>query len=402
MTVPRRICVVTGTRAEYGLLRSLIAGLRDDDAFDLQLIVTGMHLSPEFGLTWREIEADGVQICERVEILLSSDQGTGVAKAMGLGLIGFADAFARLQPDLLVVLGDRFEIFAAAAAAMVIGIPIAHIHGGETTEGAFDEAIRHSVTKMAHLHFVAAADYYGRVIQLGEAPERVFLVGALGVDAIKQLQLLDRARLEAELDFKLGDRNLLITFHPATLQQGQAIDQMQALLNALNTLPSSHHLIFTSPNADTGGRELASMIGRFVAVRKNARAFTSLGQFRYLSCMRHMDGVIGNSSSGLIEAPTLGIGTVNIGDRQAGRLKAASVIDCHPQEEAIQAALQRLFSQSFRESLNNCKNPYGEGGATESILKILRTHSLNGLIQKSFHDINTDLIGLVVNGVKGH
>ncbi|WP_343517845.1 UDP-N-acetylglucosamine 2-epimerase [Sphingomonas sp.] len=383
----RRICVVTGTRAEYGLMRGLIAGLRDDDAFELQLAVTGMHLSPEFGLTWREIEADGFPIDERVEILLSSDTPVGVSKAMGLGMIGFAEAFARLKPDLVVVLGDRFEILAAASAALVAGIPIAHIHGGETTEGAFDEAIRHSVTKMSHLHFTAAAPYRDRVIQLGEAPERVFLVGGLGIDAIKGLPLLDRAELEAQLDLKFGERNLMVTFHPPTLEPGETTAQMQALLDALDSLGPETHLLFTMPNADTGGRELAAMVDRFVAARDNARVFTSLGQLRYLSCMRLMDGVVGNSSSGLIETPSFGIGTVNIGDRQAGRLKAASVIDCAPQQDAIEAALERLFSDDFRKGLAGVENPYGTGGATTAILDVLRRHPLSGLLKKSFHDI---------------
>ncbi len=385
--IRRRICVVTGTRAEYGLLRDVIRGIRDAGELELQLVATGMHLSPEFGLTWREIEADGIAIDERVEILLSSDSPVGVGKAMGLGMIGFADAFARLKPDLLVVLGDRFEILAAAAAALVAGIPIAHIHGGETTEGAFDEAIRHSVTKMSHLHFVAAAPYRDRVIQLGETPERVFLVGGLGIDAIKRLPLLDREALEAELDFKLGERNLLITFHPPTLEPGEAAAQMQALLDALDSLGPLTHLVFTMPNADTGGRELAAMVDRFVAVRDHARVFTSLGQFRYLSCMRHMDGVVGNSSSGIIEAPSFHIGTVNIGDRQRGRLKADSVIDCAAQQGAIVTALKRLFSGDFRKALEGIDNPYGNGGAARAILDVLRRHPIEGLLKKSFYDI---------------
>lgn len=387
MSAARRICVVTGTRAEYGLMRGLIAGLRDAPEFELQLVATGMHLSPEFGLTWREIAADGFAIDERVEILLSSDSAVGVSKAMGLGMIGFAEAFARLRPDLLIVLGDRFEILAAASAALVAGIPIAHIHGGETTEGAFDEAIRHSVTKMSHLHFVAAAPYRDRVIQLGEAPERVFLVGGLGIDAIKNAPLLDRAELETQLDLEFGERNLLVTFHPPTLNPGEAAAQMQALLDALDSLGPETHLLFTMPNADTGGRELAAMVDRFVAARDNARVFTSLGQLRYLSCMRLMDGVVGNSSSGLIETPSFGIGTVNIGDRQAGRLKAASVIDCAPQQDAIEAALERLFSDDFRKGLARVENPYGTGGATTAILDVLRRHPLSGLLKKSFHDI---------------
>lgn len=383
----RRICIVTGSRAEYGLLRGVIEGVRDSSILTLQLVATGMHLSPEFGLTYREIESDGFAIDERVEILLSSDTAVGVSKALGLGVIGFADAFARLKPDVVVLLGDRFEILAAAAAALFAGIPVAHIHGGETTEGAFDEAIRHSVTKMAHLHFVAAAPYANRVIQLGEAPERVFLVGGLGVDAIRRLELLNRNALERSLDFKLGERNLLITFHPVTLEEGDAAAQMQALLAALDALGPETHLIFTMPNADTGGRELARMVDAFVAGRANARSYTSLGQLRYLSCMQHVDGVVGNSSSGLIEAPSFGIGTINIGSRQTGRLKAASVIDCAPRQDAIEAALKRLFSAAFRHMLADVENPYGSGGATDEIVRALEEHPLEGLLKKRFHDI---------------
>lgn len=386
----RRVCVVTGTRAEYGLLKEVIGGVQVATDLTLQLIATGMHLSPEFGLTYKEIEADGFAIDERLEILVSSDTAVGVGKAMGLGLIGFADAFARLKPDIIVLLGDRFEILSAAAAALVAGIPIAHIHGGETTEGAFDEAIRHSVTKMAHLHFVAAAPYRDRVIQLGEDPERVFLVGGLGIDAIKRLKLLDRAGLEDALDFKLGARNLLVTFHPPTLEPGEAASQMQALLDALDALGPDTHLIFTMPNADSGSRELRAMVDGFVASHANARAFTSLGQFRYLSCMRHMDGVVGNSSSGIIETPSFHIGTIDIGDRQGGRLRADSVIDCAPQRKAIEEALEHLSSAGFQASLAQVENPYGNGGASERIVAELRSYPLAGLLKKKFHDIGLD------------
>lgn len=384
----RRICFVTGTRAEYGLLRGVIAGVRDAPDCTLQIVATGAHLSPEFGSTYLEIEADGHVIDERVEILLSSDTPVGVSKAMGLGMIGFADTFARLCPDLIVVLGDRFEILAAAAAALVAAIPVAHIHGGEITEGAFDDAIRHAVTKMAHLHFVAAAPYRDRVLQLGEAPERVFLVGGLGIDAIKRLDLLDRAGLEAALDFPLGPRNLLVTFHPPTMEAQDGAAQMQALLGALDSLGANTHLIFTMPNADSGSRELRAMVEEFVSTHANARAFTSLGQFRYLSCMRHMDGVVGNSSSGIIEAPSFGIGTIDIGNRQAGRLRATSVIHCTPQRGAIEQALDRLFSSAFQADLTGTENPYGQGGASEAVVAELRRHPLQGLLKKKFHDMD--------------
>lgn len=382
----RKICVVTGTRAEYGLLRPVMERVRATAGLDLQVIATGMHLSPEFDLTYRDIETDGFHIDLKVEMLLSSDTPSGVAKSMGLGLIGFGEALQQLQPDLMLVLGDRYEIFVAVAAALVARIPVAHVHGGETTEGAFDEALRHAITKMSHLHFVAAAEYRDRVIQLGEQPERVFLVGGLGIDNIKNLKLMDRPELEASLDFRLGPRNLLVTFHPVTLENSTSAGQMAELLAALDDLKDTH-LIFTMPNADTDGRVLFDMIRQFVATHPNARAYTSLGQLRYLSCIRHVDGVVGNSSSGLAEAPSFHKGTINIGDRQRGRLKAESVIDCAPERAAIGAALQRLYAPEFQTMLANVRNPYGEGGAGEKIVKILRDQSLDGILKKTFHDL---------------
>jgi GDP/UDP-N,N'-diacetylbacillosamine 2-epimerase (hydrolysing) len=382
----RKICVVTGTRAEYGLLRPAMERIRATEELELQVIATGAHLSPEFGNTYRDIESDGFRIDRKVEMLLSSDTPTGVAKSMGLGLIGFGEALQQLRPDLMLVLGDRYEIFSAVAAALVARIPVAHVHGGETTEGAFDEAIRHSITKMSHLHFVAAAEYRERVIQLGEQPERVFLVGGLGVDNIKRLQLMGRAELEASLNFKLGPRNLLITFHPVTLENATSTQQMAELLAALDELDDAH-LIFTMPNADTDGRVLFEMIREFVSTHPNARAYTSLGQLRYLSCISHVDGVVGNSSSGLAEVPSFRKGTVNIGDRQRGRLKADSVIDCAPERSAIRAALQQLYAPAFQSMLREVKNPYGDGGATEKLVQVLRDHPLDGLVKKTFHDL---------------
>lgn len=384
----RKICVVTGTRAEFGLLRWLMQEIEASDALTLQVIATGMHLSPEFGLTYREIEQAGFNIDARVEMLLSADTASAVTKSMGLGLIGYADAYTRLAPDLVVLLGDRFEIFAAAAAAMIAGIPIAHLHGGETTEGAFDEALRHSITKMSHLHFVAAEDYRKRVIQLGEQPERVFLVGGLGIDAIKRTTLMTREALEASLNFAFGPRNLLITFHPVTLENQSSAHQMSELLKALDGLGDTH-LIFTMPNADTGGRELTAMVDAFVATHPNACAYSSLGQLRYLSCMHFVDGVVGNSSSGLAEAPSLKTGTVNIGDRQYGRLKAQSVIDCAPQSQAISNAIGRLYSPPFQQTLSSVVNPYGDGGASEKIVQALGSQDLSGILKKSFFNIKS-------------
>jgi len=383
----RKICVVTGTRAEFGLLRLLMQDLKDSSDIELQIIATGMHLSPEFGLTFREIEQAGFSIDAKVEMLLSSDTSTAVTKSMGLGLIGFADTFNLLSPDLIVVLGDRFEVFAAATAALIAGIPIAHLHGGETTEGAFDEALRHSITKMSHLHFVAAEEYRRRVIQLGEQAERVFLVGGLGIDAIKQISLLDKAALEEFLGFHFGNRNLLVTYHPVTLEGNSSCTQMQELLNALDELKETN-LIFTSPNADTGGRELERMLKAFVSTHPNARVYTSLGQQRYLSCMKYVDGVVGNSSSGLAEAPSMGVGTINIGDRQKGRLSATSVIHCPPTLDGIRRALSKLYEPSFQSALDKTVNPYGSGGASKAILQILKRQPLDGLLKKSFFDLS--------------
>jgi GDP/UDP-N,N'-diacetylbacillosamine 2-epimerase (hydrolysing) len=382
----RKICIITGTRAEYGLLRGVMEKIRRTPGLKLQVIATGMHLSPEFGLTYREIEEDGFQIDRKLEMLLSSDTPIGITKSMGLGMISASDALRELDPDLVLVLGDRFEIFAATVAALIARIPVAHVHGGETSEGAFDEALRHSITKMSHLHFVAAEEYRRRVIQLGEHPDRVFLVGGLGVDNIEKLELLDRQELEESLDFELGPKNLLITFHPVTLEAATAAEQMTELLAALSTLEQTK-LIFTMPNADTGGRILIEMIERFVASHPNCRAYTSLGQLRYLSCLRYMDGVVGNSSSGLAEAPSFRIGTINIGDRQRGRLKADSVIDCLPERGYIIDALREMYSTKFRDSLEFVQSPYGTGGAGRKIVDILTQVSLDGLIKKSFFDL---------------
>lgn len=386
----RKICVITGTRADYGLLRWVMQGIKDDSDLILQVIATGMHLSPEFGLTFREIEKDGFQIDRKVEMLTSSDTAVGIAKSMGLGMISFADALNELKPDLILVLGDRFEIFAAVSAALVARIPVAHLHGGETTEGAFDEALRHSITKMAHLHFVAAQEYFQRVIQLGEQPEKVFLVGGLGIDNIKRLKLLNRAELEESIDFKLGHKNLLITFHPVTLENSTATEQMAELLEVLAELEDTH-LIFTMPNADNDGRALIKMVHQFVALHPNARAYTSLGQLRYLSCIAQVDGVIGNSSSGLTEVPTFKKGTINIGDRQRGRLQAASVINCEPTRKSIQAAMKMLYAEDFQATLKQIQNPYGDGGASEQVIQIIKNCALDGITKKSFYDLAAQL-----------
>lgn len=382
----RKICVVTGSRAEYGLLRWVMQRVRDSAALELQVLVTGAHLSPAFGETYREIEAHGFRIDRKINLHLGADSDASIAQAMALGLSGLAAALNELRPDLLLVLGDRYEIFAAAAAAMVCRVPIAHLHGGETTEGAFDEAIRHSVTKMSHLHFVAAPEYQRRVVQLGEDPSRVYMVGGLGIDSILQLPALDRAELCQALDFELRARNLLVTFHPVTLEDATAQAQLAELLQALDGLQETG-LLFTMPNADPGALALTEQLVRFVADRPHARLYASLGQQRYFSCLRYVDGVVGNSSSGLLEVPSFGKGTINIGDRQRGRLMAASVIQCEPDRASIAAALKILYSPKFQVRLQDVRNPYGEGGASEKIVAVLEKCSLANILKKSFHDI---------------
>jgi len=382
----KKVCVVTGGRAEYGLLRWVMEGIRDSNELELQLIVTGMHLSPEFGLTYRVIEEDGFCIDAKVEMLLSSDTPIGVTKSMGLGVIGFGDVLAKQQPDLLLVLGDRYEIFAAVIAALVARIPIAHLHGGEVTEGAIDESIRHSITKMSHLHFVATEEYRLRVIQLGENPDRVFNVGGLGVDNIRRLKFLTREELEKTLNFKLMNRNLLITFHPVTLEQNTSADQVSELLSALSELHDTG-LIFTMPNADTEGRVIIRQIEDFCEQNPSARSYTSLGQLRYLSCIQHVDGVVGNSSSGLLEVPSFKKGTINIGDRQRGRLRAESVIDCDPNCSSISAAIKYMFSNQFQSKLPMIDNPYGNGGASEAVVEALVELPVGEELKKHFHDL---------------
>ena len=382
----RKICVVTGTRAEYGLLRWVMQGVKDAPELKLQVVATGMHLSPEFDLTYRTIEGDGFKIDRKVEMLISSDTPVGIGKSMGLGMIGFADALQELKPDLMLVLGDRFEILPAVVCALVAKIAVAHLHGGETTEGAFDEAIRHSITKMSHLHFVAADEYRRRVIQLGEQPDRVFIVGGIGIDSIKRLRLLNREELEASLGIKLGKKNLLVTFHPATLDSVSSTDQMAELLAVLTELHDTE-LIFTMPNADTGSRALMEMVLQFVEHHPNAHVYPSLGQLCYLSCVTHVDGVVGNSSSGLAEVPTLKKGTINIGNRQKGRLQAESVINCAPTRQEISSALATLYSSEFQQRLPLVHNPYGDGGASEKIVTVLRETKLDGLTKKTFFDL---------------
>ena len=342
---------MTGSRAEYGLQRCLMEDIQKSPELELQIIATGMHLSPEFGLTYKEIENDGFKIDRKVEMLLSADTSSAITKSTGLGMIGFADTLAEMEPNIMIVLGDRYEMLAATFSALVARIPIGHIHGGEATEGAFDEAIRHSITKMAWWHFVAAEEYQKRVVQLGENPERVFNVGGLGVDAIKKAKLLSKKELCEKTGIQFGNKNLLVTYHPVTLELNSSQKQFHVLLDVLDELKDIN-LIFTMPNADSDGRVIKQMIDKFVLDHnKRSISFISMGQLNYLSTLQYIDGVVGNSSSGLTEAPTFKIGTINIGDRQNGRLKAASVIDCKPIKKSILSAISRLFSREFQNNL---------------------------------------------------
>ncbi len=388
----RKICVVTGSRAEYGLLYWLMKEIQADPELSLQLIVTGMHLSPEFGLTYKLIEDDGFVIDAKVEMLLSSDTPVGIAKSLGLGTIGFADALERLKPEILVLLGDRYEILAAAQAALVARIPVAHIAGGDSTEGAFDEAIRHSITKMSHLHFVTNEDAARRVRQLGENPAHVFNVGSPGLDSITRLKLLDRQALERDLNFSFKEKNLLVTFHPVTLETQSAEAQFQALLSALDGLGEDVGIVFTQPNADTDGRAIIPQMDSYVAAHPNTRAYVSLGQLRYLSVMSQVDVVVGNSSSGLYEAPSFGKPTVNIGDRQKGRLQAASVINCAPTAgeigKAIVLALTSERAAAANPTVNPTVNPYGDGNSSVRIKDGLKKIAEpSALLKKHFFDL---------------
>ncbi|MGQ9724982.1 MAG: UDP-N-acetylglucosamine 2-epimerase [Tepidimonas sp.] len=383
----RRIAVVTGTRADYGLLYWLIHDLHQAADFELQLVVTGMHLMPRFGRTVEMIERDGFPIAATVDLALESDAPHAVARAIGTGTAGFADAFARLAPDLVVILGDRFEALAAATAAYAQRRPIAHLHGGELTEGALDDGFRHAITKLSALHFTAAQPYRRRVIQMGEPPERVFNVGAPGLEHLVRTPLLARAELERALDFPLGETAFLVTFHPATLDEGDPADQCRELLAALDAFAQAQ-IVITLPNADPGGQAIIALLEDYARRHpQRCRLFAALGQQHYLSLLRCVHAVVGNSSSGLIEAPSAGCATVNVGKRQRGRLRAASVIDCAPRRADIEAALRRALDPGFRAGLARVRNPYGDGAVAGRILAVLRQVEFRALLHKPFYDV---------------
>ncbi len=382
-----KVCVVTGTRAESGLLYWLMKEIDNDESLQLQTIVTGMHLSPEFGLTYKAVEKE-FKIDKKIEILLSSDTSTGVIKSMGLAQISFAEVLEDLSPDIVIILGDRFEMLSVASAALIHKIPVAHLHGGELTSGAFDEAIRHSISKMSHLHFTSTEEYRKRVIQLGEHPSTVFNVGGMGIENIKRLNLLSKDEFEQSINFKLAEVNFLVTFHPATLGNFSPEQQFKELLNALDNYPDAK-IIFTKANCDTSGRAINRMIDEYVANNcARAVAFDSLGQLRYLSALQFVSVVIGNSSSGIIEVPSFNIPTINIGDRQKGRVRAESVVDTNCNKSSIIQSIDKSLTDEFVNFVNTVQNPYDPGILQSlSIIETIKKTELESLIQKEFYDL---------------
>lgn len=385
----RRICVVTGSRAEYGLLNRLIRMIRESPETELKLVATNMHLSPLYGETYREIESDGFKIDAKVPILIENgqDNAHSTLESFSRAVTGLSEAYDRLRPDLLLVLGDRYEILAAAVAAMIHRIPIAHIGGGNVTEGAYDDAIRHSITKMSHLHFVSTEVYRRRVIQLGELPERVFNVGSIGIENILRAPLMEKEDLEASLDFKLDGQTILVTYHPETLSADHTGKAIEAFLSVLRERQDLR-ILFTMPNSDTGGRAIFERIQDFVAQNAGrSRAFKSLGYLRYLSAMKYVGAVVGNSSSGIVEAPSFHIPTLDIGDRQKGRIASESVYHCAPDAPSIREGLEVIFSDSFRKVAMTASNPYEKPDIVASIFKIISTYPLEGLVKKTFYNL---------------
>lgn len=384
----KKICIVTATRAEYGLLKPLMSRLQASNDFELQVLVTGAHLSPEFGLTYQLLERDGFEIDEQVEMLLSSDTAVGIAKSMGAGMMGYADAFRRMQPDAIVILGDRYEMLSVASTATVFKIPIIHLHGGEITEGAYDDALRHAITKLSALHFTSTEQYRARVIQMGEQPERVFNVGAIGLDNIVALPLLTRAELEDDLGVRFKKYNYQVTFHPETLSSMSSKEQFQIVLDAIAQEEDSY-FIFTKANADTDGRIINQMIDEFVSKNpEKAIAYHSLGSLRFLSVLKICNAIVGNSSSGIIEAPSLRIPTINIGDRQKGRVQAESILNCAVDVTSISECFQKVKEIGLRSAIEGIQNPYGDGGTAEKIMNILSKVDFKRLQIKEFYNIN--------------
>lgn len=384
----KTITVLTATRAEYGLLSPIIKELKKCDEFSIRLVVTGAHLSPEFGLTYKEILDDGVQIDKKIEILMSSDSPSAISKSMGLAMMSFADYFSDTRPDALLVLGDRYETLAVCCAAMNERIPIIHLYGGETTEGAIDEAVRHCITKMSYLHLTATEEYRKRVIQLGEHPERVISVGSIGVENICNKRLMNKSELEDSIQFSLDKPYAVVTYHPVTLEEKSSKAQFEQLLDAFEQKKDINY-IFTKANADSDGRIINHMIDEYVSTHDNTIAFESLGVQRYLSALKYASMVIGNSSSGIVEAPSFGIPTINIGDRQKGRLKAQTVIDCIPESAGILNAIHKAMSEDFVKACRRAVNPYGDGNTSGKIVEAIKKMMQNDIeLKKKFFDVD--------------
>ncbi|MCL2717262.1 MAG: UDP-N-acetylglucosamine 2-epimerase [Lachnospiraceae bacterium] len=383
-----KICILTATRAEYGLLKPLILALKNEADFAVFVVVTGMHLSPEYGLTYQEIEEDGLEIAEKIPLKMDSDTAEGISQTMASALSSFGTYFMNHKPDMLIVLGDRHETIAVCLAAVNARIPIAHLYGGETTEGAVDEAYRHAITKMSYLHFTSTEAYRNRVIQLGESPGRVFTVGALGIENILSVPLMPFPELEKSLSFQLGEIYAVVTFHPVTLEESTAEEQIGELLKAIESFPEMR-FIFTKANADADSKIINQKIDQFVPGRSNCFVTTSLGMRRYLSAVKYSAVVIGNSSSGLIEVPSLGTPTVNIGDRQKGRLQADSIINCPPDADEIILAIKKSLTDEFRKKAKTTVNPYGNGDTAKKIVSVIKEYMALGKmnLKKKFYDI---------------
>lgn len=383
------ISVLTATRAEYGILKPVITKLLKSEEFDVRIVVTGMHLSAKYGFTYKEVEEDGFVIDEKIDILEDSNTEDAISKSMGTALIKFSDYFQTLKPDMLMVLGDRYETLAVCCAAINARIPIAHLYGGETTEGAVDEAIRHAITKMSYLHFTSTLEYRKRVIQLGEFPDRVYQVGALGIENILKTNLLSKEELERSIQFKLDKPYGVVTFHPVTLENNTVKEQFHNLLSAMDKHDELKYII-TKANADANGVIINEMIDEYVAGHDNVIAYPSLGMLRYLSALKYCSMVIGNSSSGIIEAPSFGIPTINIGDRQKGRIQSNSIINCRAETDSINEAIESALSSEFIKRAKNTVNPYGDGHTSNQIVNVIREYLLKNKIslKKKFYDIN--------------
>lgn len=384
----KKVAVVTATRAEYGILKNVIEKIDKSEQLELCLMVTGAHLVAEYGMTVNEIEQDGYEISEKIDMLLSSNTCTSISKSMGLAMILFAEAFERQKPDMLVVLGDRYELLSVCSAAMNARIPVAHISGGETTQGAIDESVRHCITKMSYLHFPACETYRKRIIQLGEEPDRVYNFGDVGVEMVHTIPKMTKQELEASIDFTLDRPFFSVTFHPVTLEVEEAEKQMKEVLSALDEFPEMK-FVFTKANADAGGRSINNLIDQYTATHNNCIAFASLGIKRYLSLLQYANGVLGNSSSGIVEAPAFGIPTINIGNRQKGRLQADSILNCEPKRDQIVKMIIRSQSKEFTERAKRTKNPYGNGDTSSQIVQVITDYLYQNKInlQKKFYDI---------------